>query len=258
MNKIEMTGREQQENDDPTIIEVISHEQQENDDPTIIEVIDHKRQENDDPTIIGVIDHKIAKHEVPDVLGRFESKIKDIKNILTIIFISIILFGSLFIFGLNTQTGIQQNTVIIKEIPPVITTPIQTSQVQPTNSILNASVNLHGEKTDVVLGEDILLKLSAVNLISKPRMHVQVIIIPPSGMSVTSSEFIRSGAGQFTTDYELEPGEGKDIQVSIKPNQVGDFIANGRIVYYFGDKKEKAEDYTLNIPIRVRKEGVSE
>lgn len=56
----------------------------------------------------------------------------------------------------------------------------------------SASVSLHGEKTDVVMGEDILLRLSAVNLITKPKMHVQVIIIPPSGMSVTSSEFSKS------------------------------------------------------------------
>ncbi|MCX9084260.1 MAG: BatD family protein [Candidatus Methanoperedens sp.] len=118
----------------------------------------------------------------------------------------------------------------------------------------SASVSLHGEKTDVVMGEDILLRLSAVNLITKPKMHVQVIIIPPSGMSVTSSEFSKSAAGQFTANYQLEPGDGKDIEVRIRSNQVGDFNVNGRIIYYFGDDKEKAEDQTLNLPIKVRKE----
>ncbi len=117
----------------------------------------------------------------------------------------------------------------------------------------SASVSLHGEKTDVVMGEDILLRLSAVNLITKPKMHVQVIIIPPSGMSVTSSEFSKSAAGQFTANYLLEPGDGKDIEVRIRSNQVGDFNVNGRIIYYFGDDKEKAEDQTLNLPIKVRK-----
>jgi len=116
----------------------------------------------------------------------------------------------------------------------------------------SASVSLHGEKTDVVMGEDILLRLSAVNLITKPKMHVQVIIIPPSGMSVTSSEFSKSAAGQFTANYQLEPGDGKDIEVRIRSNQVGDFNVNGRIIYYFGDDKEKAEDQTLNLPIKVR------
>jgi hypothetical protein len=117
----------------------------------------------------------------------------------------------------------------------------------------SASVSLTGEKTDVVFGEDILLKLSAVNLITKPVMHVQVIILLPSGMSVTSSEFSKSGTNQFTTNYELDPGDGKDIEVKIRPNQAGDFNVNGRIVYYFGDEKDKAEDHTLNLPIKVRK-----
>ena len=122
-------------------------------------------------------------------------------------------------------------------------------------SLSTASVQLHGEKTDVVLGEDILFKLSAVNLITKPTMHVQVIVIPPSGMSVTSSAFAKSGAGQYTTTYELEPGTGKDIEVAIRSNQVGDFNVNGRIIYYFGDDREDAEDHTLILPITVRAEA---
>ena len=115
----------------------------------------------------------------------------------------------------------------------------------------SASVSLHGEKTQVVSGEDILLRLSAVNLITKPPMHVQVIIIPPSGMSVSSSEFVQSGAGQYTTTYDLDPGQGRDIEVRIESNQPGDFNVEGRVVYYFGKDIKNAEDYTLNLPIKV-------
>jgi hypothetical protein len=115
----------------------------------------------------------------------------------------------------------------------------------------SASVSLHGEKTEVVSGEDILLRLSAVNLITKPPMHVQVIIIPPSGMSVSSSEFVQSGAGQYTTTYDLDPGQGRDIEVRIETNQPGNFNVEGRVVYYFGKNIKNAEDYTLNLPIKV-------
>ncbi|RLG28056.1 hypothetical protein DRO03_10710 [Methanosarcinales archaeon] len=143
--------------------------------------------------------------------------------------------------------------VSIKVIP---STEGSTAGGAPRNpSVSTASVQLHGEKTNVVLGEDILLKLSAVNLITKPTMHVQVIIIPPSGMSVTSSAFAKSGAGQYTTTYELEPGSGKDIEVAIRSNQVGDFDVNGRIIYYFGDDREDSEDHTLTLPITVRAEA---
>ena len=125
--------------------------------------------------------------------------------------------------------------------------------VEPSPTIIStASVQLHGEKTDVVVGEDIFLRLSAVNLITKPVMHVQVIIIPPSGMSVTSAEFVQSGAGQFTTTYEIESGRGRDIEVRIKSNQVGDFQVQGRAIYYFGDDEESIEDHILTLPIKVR------
>ncbi len=124
----------------------------------------------------------------------------------------------------------------------------------PSDIGSSSAVLLHGEKTDVVLGEDILLKLSAVNLITKPPMNVQVILYPPSGMSLTGSEFVKSGAGIYTTTYTLNPGDGKDIGVHIKSNQVGDFNVKGRIVHYFGEEKDKAEDHTLNLPIKVRKE----
>jgi len=124
--------------------------------------------------------------------------------------------------------------------------------VNTVSAAENASVVLHGEKTDVVLGEDIILKLSAVNIITEPMMTVQVILIPPSGMSVTSSDFVTSGAGQFTSTFNLNPGAGKDIEVRIKTNQAGDFNVTGRVIYYFGDDKSTKEDFSLTLPIMVR------
>jgi uncharacterized repeat protein (TIGR01451 family) len=133
-----------------------------------------------------------------------------------------------------------------------------TPRTAPKSSaeISTASVHLHGEKTDVVLGEDVLLKLSAVNIIGNPLMHVQVIIIPPSGWSVTSSAFAKTGAGQYTTTYDIESGVGRDIEVRIMPNQIGnDFQVQGRIIYYFGDDSDAREDHTLALPITVRAEA---
>ena len=49
--------------------------------------------------------------------------------------------------------------------------------VNTVSAAENASVLLHGEKTDVILGEGIILKLSAVNIITNPVMAVQVILI---------------------------------------------------------------------------------
>ena len=124
--------------------------------------------------------------------------------------------------------------------------------VNTVSAAENASVVLHGEKTDVVLGDDIILKLSAVNIITKPVMTIQVILIPPSGMSVTSSEFVISGAGQFTSTFKLDPGSAKDIEVRIKTNQASDFNVTGRVIYYFGDDKSTKEDHSVSLPITVR------
>ena len=149
----------------------------------------------------------------------------------------------------SEYTKIENNQYIQKESESAGSS--KSSQKSSKELPPSASVSLHGEKTEVVLGEDILLKLSAVNLITKPTMHVQVIIIPPSGMTVSSSEFVQSGAGQYTTTYELEPGQGKDIEVRIESVQAGDFNVEGRVVYYFGNNIKNAEDYTLKLPIKV-------
>ncbi|HID26358.1 MAG TPA: DUF11 domain-containing protein, partial [Methanosarcinales archaeon] len=152
----------------------------------------------------------------------------------------------------------KSNNAKIEVIPSLIATPIPTLIQTPTptpihtSNLPTATVHLYGEKTDVVLGEDILLRLAAVNLITKPIMTVQVIIIPPSGMSVTSTGFVKSGVGLYTSTYTLQPGDGKNIEVSIKANQVGDFEVKGSIVYYFGEDKEKAEYRELKLQIKVR------
>ena len=120
----------------------------------------------------------------------------------------------------------------------------------------DASISLYGEKTDVYLGQDILLKLSVVNYISNPKMNLQVIIVPPSGMSVTSSEFSKTAAGQFTSSYELSPGDGKDIEINMRSNEDGEFNVKGRIVYYFGEQKDKPQYYETDLPIKVRRPTV--
>ncbi|MHC1574753.1 MAG: PGF-CTERM sorting domain-containing protein [Candidatus Methanogasteraceae archaeon] len=144
----------------------------------------------------------------------------------------------------------QSEPYIIRVVPSTSGSTAGTSY--HPSSISTASVHLHGEKTDVVMGEDILLKLSAVNKITKPTMTLQMILIPPSGMSVTSADFVDSGAGLYTSTYVIEPGVGRDIEVGIRSNQVGDFVVNGEVIYYFGDDKENAEEYLLSLPITVR------
>lgn len=136
-----------------------------------------------------------------------------------------------------------------KEIPP-------TSKLTST-SPEEAIIYLHGEKTSVTVEDDIILSLSAINLITKPTMTLQLILKVPSGMSITSTEFVESGAGQYTATYTVEPGKERYIGVNIKTNQVGDFNVEGDICYFFGGDKSTAEYKNVKLPVKVNHESTS-
>ncbi len=140
-------------------------------------------------------------------------------------------------------------TASLAKVGYITPTPVETVRE------LSASVSLHREKTNVVVGEDVLLKLSVVNLITKPVMNVQVILKPPSGMSVTSTEFSQGAAGQYTSTYKLDPGATRDIELRLKPNEAGNFIVEGWVVYYFGDNITSKKEEILKEPIKVRLVG---
>ena len=136
--------------------------------------------------------------------------------------------------------------------PGTTTSPSGSPSQTSSPTIANSSVDLYGDKTDVEVGENIILKLSAVNLITKPEMTLQVILKPPSGMSVTSSEFVVAGAGQYTSTYKLENGSARNIEIMLKTTQPGNFVVEGRVIYYFGTDLSTQEDHTLELPVIVR------
>ena len=82
-------------------------------------------------------------------------------------------------------------------------------------------------------------------------MTVQLILRVPSGMSVTSSEFIKGGGGQYTATYMVQPGDIRQIEVHIMTNQPGDFTVTGDILNYFGDDKSTEERGTVDLPVKV-------
>ncbi|MDD5616680.1 MAG: LemA family protein [Candidatus Methanoperedens sp.] len=152
----------------------------------------------------------------------------------------------------EAEKGAQDVPKVNFNQPGTTTSPSVSPSATPQSTIANASVDLYGDKTDVEVGENIVLKLSAVNLITKPEMTLQVILKPPSGMSVTSSDFVVAGAGQYTTTYKLENGSARNIEIMLKTTQTGDFIVEGRVIYYFGTDLSTQEDHSLKLPVKVR------
>jgi hypothetical protein len=147
-------------------------------------------------------------------------------------------------------------TLLLMSIISIMAVATVSNVYADSNSKYSSSINFYGEKTDVYMGEDILAKLSIVNLVSNPKMHAQVIILPSSGLSVTSADFTKVSAGQFSADYDLNPGDGRDIEITLRSNQVGDFNIKGRVVYYFGSDDGNTQDYALDLPVSVRRPTV--
>ena len=60
-------------------------------------------------------------------------------------------------------------------------------------------VNLYGQRTDVLIGDEVILILSVVNPITSPGdLVVQLTLRIPSGWSVTSTEFSTATTGLAT------------------------------------------------------------
>ncbi len=118
------------------------------------------------------------------------------------------------------------------------------------------SIDLRSDVTKAIVGEEFSLTLSVVNLINNPNMTLQVILIPPSGMSVTSAYFTKSGVGQFVGVFKVNPGEMRAIKISVLPNEPGNFTIRGIIVYYFGNDKRNATSREISIPIVVKSKEI--
>ncbi len=114
-------------------------------------------------------------------------------------------------------------------------------------------VDLTSDVVKARVGQEFSLTLSVVNLIKNPNMTLQVILRPPSGMSVVSSEFAQSGVGIYTGTFFVKPGESKAVKITVVPNNAGNFTIKGTIVYYFGNDKKNATVREISIPIEVVK-----
>jgi len=148
----------------------------------------------------------------------------------------------------SDETNNAQTVTFPIFLPPVLTL---ITALPPSPKQQEASVHLYGQSTEIPVGQDIVLILSAVNLITKPTMTVQLILEVPSGMRVTSAEFIKSDRGQYTASYSVEPGNIRQIEVHIRANQEGNFSLTGHLAYYFAGDKSTAEYRTLSLPVTV-------
>jgi hypothetical protein len=109
------------------------------------------------------------------------------------------------------------------------------------------SVYFGTTRTTINKGEDAIFTISAVNPIGNPPMTVQLILKPPSGVSVTSSSFAKAGSGIYTCTQTIESGDNvRSIEVHLTGNEVGTHEIESEVYYQFrGSPKSPTRCDTL-------------
>lgn len=116
-------------------------------------------------------------------------------------------------------------------------------------------VNLYGQRTDVLVGDEVILILSVVNPITSPGdLVVQLTLHIPSGWSVTSTEFSTATTGLATAVYRVEKGSQRHISVNLQANEPYQGRIIGNIDYYVEGNEAKHHTES-SLPVIARKEA---
>lgn len=138
---------------------------------------------------------------------------------------------------------------------PVVTagyTPVPTPT--PVQEKGAPTISLHAERTSILVGEEVQLKLSILAPLGKPKMEFQIIIIPPSGMSVTSQDFSETG-GQYSQKGTIETGDSRFVDIKLRANEAGDKDVQAKVNYDFEDDKSNVKEVSKSQKIKVSAEA---
>ncbi len=122
-------------------------------------------------------------------------------------------------------------------------TPVKTEPGAPT-------ISLHSERTGIQVGDEVLLKLSILAPLGKPKMEFQIILIPPSGMSVAGQEFSETG-GQYSQQGTIETGKSRFVDIKLKANEAGDKDVEATVRYYFANDTSNIKEVLKSQKIKV-------
>jgi len=148
--------------------------------------------------------------------------------------------GLLFISILAVTGALGSNSIVAKADAP--------DPVEPY-------VSLYGQRTDVLIGDEVILILSVVNPITSPGdLVVQLTLRIPSGWSVTSTEFSTATTGLATAVYRVEKGYQRYISVNLRANEPYQGQITGNIDYYV-DGSEAKHHIESNLPVVAQKEA---
>lgn len=115
-------------------------------------------------------------------------------------------------------------------------------------------VSLYGHRTNVTVGEEIILYLSTVNPITSPgTLVVQLTLSIPSGWSITSSGFGHGAGGLRTNTYDIGQGPNpQEIDVHILANESFEGDVIGYMDYYFKGDEETKYHSEARLPVTAK------
>ena len=124
-------------------------------------------------------------------------------------------------------------------------------ELQITVERTGPSIYFGSTRTTINKGDDAIFTLSAVNPIGNPPMTVQLVLKPPSGVSVTSSSFAKGASGIYTCTQTIESGDNvRSVEVRLTGNQEKTHEIASEVYYQFeGSPKSPTRYETLTFAV---------
>ena len=112
-------------------------------------------------------------------------------------------------------------------------------------------VDLHADRTDIAVGEPVVLTFEATNSIANPPATGKLSLTRPSGWSVSEAEFADSCAASCVGNLSIPSGQPKSIVVKMVPNQPGTFPIEANLEWVLQDDSNRAGTAADSVDITV-------
>ena len=93
--------------------------------------------------------------------------------------------------------------------------------------------NLHPQRTEVSVGETVILDLTATNSIAKPSMTLRLLVKVPPAWSLGGNAFADACGSQCSAVHEIGSGETRNLVIRVIPNEPGLKRVVAQMEWYF-------------------------
>ena len=102
---------------------------------------------------------------------------------------------------------------------------------------------MHTDRTSVRVGEKVRASITVTNRVNMPELTALLILRVPSGWSVTGRGADNKCVGQCTSiPYTIPTGKPEDIEITVTPNEPGQFTFEGIVQWYYDGRASDAQE----------------